>query len=272
MASVILVNGVGELLGATLALSKPLIVRAAVWWVNFTTGIDAASPSGQDRSHPLKTLSQAITNIAAGDMIILEDGHAEVFTAALNISKRCTVVGGGSAAGVPTVTFQTNSAAAGIFTLGQTDTEIINIRLLGAAQANSASKIQASAARARLRQVRVECSALDTGAGIEFVTGGDAGRVEDCTLVSTATAIASRPGRGLVLTNALPDVEIIRCTFDDGTVGFATAACDLSVAIPTRAKIETVHLLRGADLLMHASSAACRISLGTVSGGGRVVW
>lgn len=268
----ILQSGAGEIAGDDVALAAPLYMRATTWWVNSSGGVNGASPAGTSRLKPLATLEQAITNAAAGDLIFLMAGHAQVVTAAITISKSLSIVGGGSVDGKPGVTFATNSVAAGIFSITTAAVELRSIRLLTGQQANSASRITTNSAGTRLRNLYVESSAIDTGAGAELLTGGDNCRLETCTFLSTATAIASRPGRGLLLTNAVSDLELIRCTFDDGTVGYATAACDLSVAIPTRAKIEAVNLLHGADLLMHASSVASRISIGTVSGGGRVVW
>lgn len=261
-------NGLGELLGDSLATSKPVITPGFVWFVNSVGGVDAASPAGRDRQKPLATLSQAITNSAAGDTILLEDGHTETIAVLVTVSKQLFIVGGGSSAGVPTVNF----TAAGnnqILSFSQAGTQMRNVRLKATAVANANSKLDIAANGCRVKGLYIEMGPNDTGFGTRLSANNT--RVNACTYVSTATAVASRPGVGLSSTGALSDLDLEGCVFDEGTVGFTTAAADLSSGAITRITADSISLLRGAELLMNAASTGF-LNPTTTTGGGRITW
>lgn len=260
-------NGLGELLGDSLATSKPVITPGFVWFVNSVGGVDAASPAGRDRQKPLATLAQAQTNAVAGDTILLEDGHTESLAATLTIAKQLYIVGGGSSAGVPTVNFAA-SGANGILSLTAAGTQLRNIRFKVSVVANANIRVSVSVA-ARLKNLYVECGPNDTGQGMQLTANNI--RVNGCTFVSTATVVASRPGKGLESNGAISDIDLEGSVFDEGTVGFATAACDLSNAAITRLTGDSISLLRGAELLMNAGSTGF-LNPTTTTGGGRITW
>lgn len=261
-------NGLGELLGDSLATSKPVITPGFVWFVNSAGGVDAASPAGRDRQKPLATFSQALTNSAAGDTILLEDGHTETIGVVITVNKQLFIAGGGSSAGIPTVNF-TATGNNQIFSLSAAGTQMRNVRLKATPAANANSHIDLAAAGIRVKGLYVEMGANDTGFGMRITANNL--RINNTTFISTATAVASRPGTGLNSNGAIADLDLEGSVFDEGTVGFATAACDLSNAAITRLTGDNIALLRGAELLMNAASTGF-LNPTTTTGGGRITW
>jgi hypothetical protein len=265
-------NGLGEVLGDALAVNKPVYASGDVWYVYSVSGVDAGGTAGQDREKPLATLGQAITNAAAGDTIVCKDGHAEVLTAALSISKQLFIVGGGSSGGVPTVTFTMNAAAQDTFSLSVANTEIRNLRFPAASQSNAGSsggKITVTAAGCRIRGCYFDMGANDQLAGIRLGAASGPVRIESCTLISTATAVATRPSSAINVASAISDVELVNVTLSDGTVGFTNGAFASSAVIITRLRAENLALLLGAEFLLNASTAHLEYGV-TQSGGGRI--
>lgn len=267
-------NGTGETLGGDDLLTQtPLWVGGNIWWVNSGTGSDAAGTAGQDRERPLATLSQAVTNSAAGDIIILQSGHTETLTAAVNIGIR-TVVGVGTSNGKPAAQLKINAASATLITMGGSGGQLRNIYFPAAVQSNNGANGKIwlpSVTNAYIRGCYFESSGLDQFAAVQVDVNCTGFRVENCTFVSTATAIATRPTKGLNLTGAVTDFSIIGCTFDDGTVGYSGAACDLSTAAITRMSAFGNSLLRGADVKFNASQTG-HFGVSTLSGGSGVAW
>ncbi len=267
-------NGLGEILGDTLATAKPTITAGDVWFVNSTGGVDAGGTAGQDRQKPLATLGQAITNAAAGDTVLLMNGHAETLTAALAISKQLIIVGGGSAGGIPTVTFTMNAAAQDTFTVNQANTEIRNVRFAASAQSNTGSaggKITVTAAGCRIRGCYFDMGANDQLAGIRLGASSGPVRIESTTLISTAPTVTTRPASGINVVSAISDVELVNLTLSDGTVGFTNGAFASSAVVLTRLRAENLALLLGAEFLLNASTTGTIYGL-TQTDGGRVSW
>lgn len=269
-------NGLAEILGDTLAIGEPLYVSGDVWFVNSATGTDAASPAGKDKEKPLAGLAQAITNAAAGDLILLAAGHTQTLTAAIAVSKQLFIVGGGSSGGSPTVSFTMNSSAADTFTISAAGCDIRNIKFPESSQTNAgtsgAKVVVSNVAGTRIVGCRFEMGAKDNYAGVMLVTSGADTRLSDCTFISTATSTATRPSRG-VNTNslALSDFEVTNCVFSDGTVGFANGAFDGSGGIMTRFRGINNSLLLGADMKMNSSSTGYLVGT-TTTGAARVDW
>ncbi len=269
----ILNNGSGELTGDDLALAAPLQTPGTVWFVNSATGTDAASPAGKDREKPLATLAQAQTNAAAGDIIFLEAGHSEIYTALLTISKQLWIVGGGAPNGTAPVQFSINAAANNIFSLTAANTELRNIRFNSSVQSNTGGgngRVNVSVAGCRIRGCYFASSALDQGPAVQLGVGADTCRMENCTFVSTATTTATRPTIGISVAGAIADLELYGCIFDDGTVGYSTASFSATATI-TRLRGFGISLLRGADMLFTSATTGW-LNVATATGGGRVVW
>lgn len=268
-------NGLGESLGGdVLATQTPFITSGNVWWVNSVTGVDAASPAGQDREKPLATLVQANTNATAGDTIVLQSGHVETFTVLFGALKAVTVVGVGTTSGKPAAQLKINAAAAGLISTASGVCELRNIYFPAAVQSDTSAtgKIRIAATPGVvISGCYFESSANDQLAAISIDAASNSVLIENCTFVSTATTVATRPTRALQVDGAISDLRIIGCTFDDGTVGYANPACDISGATITRLRAHSNTLLRGADVAIASASTGYFVP-STVTGGGRVGW
>lgn len=268
-------NGLGGTTGDTLATCRPLIQSGNAWYVgsNVTGAADAAAPAGKDRQKPLLTLGQAITNSAAGDIIVLLDGHTEILTAVLAISKQLTIVGEGLSGGRPTANFTMNAAAADTFTVNQQGTELRNIWFKEASQTNtSAAKVNITASECRVVGCYFECGAKDQLSGILLGAGANGARLVNTTLISTATSAATRPTRGVQASAALADVELDGLILSDGTVGFSTAAWDSAAVSLTRLRGLSLSLLLGADMLLNATNNGSYLNPQVSTNGGRIEW
>lgn len=265
-------NGIGYTLGAGLVTCKPLLCSGNVWYVHYGTGTDAASPAGKSELRPLKTLSQALTNAADDDIIVLLDGHEETFTAALTVSKKVAIVGAGMSGGVPTAKFTNNSAADALFTVSGDDVTLANLRIAPNAQTNAAARVDSSGDRFRMLECYVECDQYDTGAGVA-VAGGNAD-LRGTTFVSIATSSSARPGSGLKLTANVSTMRLYGVIFDGGTVGFSSfyafdgGSGGFNIS---RIEAENISLLRGADVWLDDVTSGW-FNAQTVTGGSRIDW
>jgi hypothetical protein len=270
----ILPNGAGELLGDSLVVGKPLQTPGNVWWVLSTIGVNGASPAGKDREKPLATLAQAQTNAVDGDIICLMAGHTETLTGALAITKSLTIAAGGSAAGQPTVSFLINAASSTLFTLTAAGIELRNILFPASVQSNTGAsgKVAVTGVNCKLTGCRFECSGLDQLSAIQPTSTATGLRLERCTIISTAAAVALRPAGGFVSSGNNSDLTLNGCVFSDGTVGFASGyAFSTGAAIITRLQGENNSLLLGAA--MNISPTSIGYLAGTiVTGGGSVQW
>ena len=246
-------NGLGESTADTIAVNTPFYTTGSVWYVNATTGTDAASPAGQNRSKPLATIGQAYTNASSGDVIVLMDGHAETLTAKLTVAKRLLIVGGGQSDGLPTATITLNAAADNMFVFSTAGSELRNVWIAENAQTNASARIRVTGDRFRMRNCYVPCGAHDTGNAVSLAA--QSAEFDSVTWKSTATSRAAQPLSALYVESAVTGLRIVDCTFNGGTVGFsAYHAIDGSDAIVTDLRIENITLLNGADALFTTST------------------
>ncbi len=242
-----------------------------VWWVNSTGGVDAGGTAGQNREKPLATFAQANTNAAAGDFIVLMDGHTETgSTAAVTISKAgLKIIGAGSAAGVPTVSFA--FGVGGIWSVTGAAVELRNIKFKTRTGADATSRVSFQSAAGAVRGCYFECGPNDTGMALEIAGGGPA-EITGCTFISTATSTAAQPSKALGHSIGVSDVLIQNCKFSDGTVGFSNIYClDLSGFAMTRLRLERLSFLLGAEGKNHASTTGYAIGT-SVTGGGKLLF
>ena len=261
-------NGAGESLGDTLITEEPLYSTGSVWYVNSATGTDAASPAGRNRSKPLATLSQAHTNAAAGDIIVLMDGHAETLTSAITISKAVAIVGAGKSSGKPTVKFTINASASYLFNVTGDDVQLKNLWLEENSQANSLTKVVVSGDGFRMVGCYVEANDNDDAACLS-IHAGNGMRIEETTFISTSTTTTTQPKSAIEVTLESNDLEMKNVTLDGGTVGWSDYyAFDATSNAINRLKATGVNLLNGSD--MDLTGCTGRIALGTLTGGSRV--
>ncbi len=243
-------NGAGGAVGDRLDTCKPLQCSGNIWYVSSDIGTDAATPAGQNREKPLATIAQAITNSVNDDIIVCLQGHTETLTAFQAISKRLSIVGEGTTAGKPGVTFKTNAAAAILFLVSSTDVELRNLYFPEGVQTNTGSKIQVAADFFRMSGCYFDCGAKDTGSAV--VLNANSSRIESTTFISTGVLRSAQPLAAIKASPsaALTNIELVDVVVSAGTVGFSNyAAIDLSPAASVaRLKVLGISLLLGADM------------------------
>lgn len=264
-------NGAGGGTGDIWSTCSPLYASGVVWYVQSTTGTDAASPAGRNREKPLATLAQAITNASDNDVIVLLQAHTETKVATFTVSKKLTIVGEGSSSGVPTVTLICGFVGS-LFTITAANVELRNIKIPTSSVANSTTRITNDQTDFVMDGCYVECGANDTAAALTLAAGADRARIRNTTFISTATLTSAQPESAIKVAAAISDLELEGLTLSAGTVGFSNYfALDASAAAVTRIRARGVSLLLGADMKLHASSTG-RVNVQTTTGGSRVEW
>lgn len=276
MTSISYPNGCGQALGDYLATTKPLQASGNIWFVNSATGTDGASPAGKSDANPLATLTQALTNSADDDIIILMDGHTETSTADADwtTTKRVAIVGAGSSAGYPTVKLTCGNAGTGAFlyfngTFGQ----LRNVWITTRAVANTGPrvKIGTAANNCSLIGCYFECGATDTGPALSVGSVATM-RIVNTTFKSIATLRSAQPESAIKLTGTNVNMQLTGLVLDGGTVGFSNFyAFDSGSNAITHLEAEGISLLRGADMKL-ASATTGWVNIAESSGGSRVDW
>lgn len=263
-------NGVGGDTGDTLGTCAPLSFSGNVWFVNSATG-DNAYNGGSEQA-PKSTLAGAYAAAAAGDIIVLMDGHTETLTTTLTIALAgLTIVGLGSSGGYPTVKFHVNSVTT-LFSVTAAGVTIRNIWMEANQQEDTSARISVAGANFKLLSCYIACDQYDGGSAVTLAAGADSARLEDVRFVNTATSNISQPATAMLVGGAISDLWLIGVVFDAGTAGFANFyAADLSTAAITRIRGENVTLKNGADIRLHASTTGY-FNAQTVTGAGKVFW
>lgn len=262
-------NGLGEALGDSLALrAQPLWTAGTVWWVDSANGTDAAAPSGKERLQPLATLSQAITNAVAGDVIVLRDGHSETI-ADLSIAKELTIIGAGQSDGKPTVKLTPGASATAMLSLSA-QVELRNV-WINAPAAASAVPVIICDGDVRLRGLYMELDENNNFDGAVRINDGGITRIEDSTFVSTATDNTDPPGEAIRPVDGAVPVYLDGVVLDGGTTGFRYGAGYTENAIAAAGVLyaENMSLLRGADMWLTSTTTGL-IQVSTSSGGAQI--
>lgn len=267
---IILPNGIGETAGDSLVTSKPFQASGQVFYVHSTTGDNTYT--GLNKAQPKATLAGAQTSAANGDTIVLLDGHSESYTASLTISKNLTIVGSGSAAGIPTVGFQKSTAYGGtIFTITAAGVQLRNIQIVTSGASDAFSRISIQANSVTLDGVYVQCGANDPTAGAIQVNAAVTNlTVRNCTFVAVNTTAALAPGPGIEMSGTSTDVWLVGVVFDGGTKGFSSGVAYTELGAPTRRRGESISLLRGADVSLSLSAAQSYWMATTSTGDARI--
>jgi hypothetical protein len=259
-------NGIGGTSGGELVTLSPLHTSGDVWYVSSSTGSDAASPRGKERSRPLATLAQAFTNAAANDTIVLLAGHSQTIATGVIPLAGQTIVGEGSGSSRPTLTF---SGAGGSFFLINAAGVWIDNLILNNTGAGSVM-IDARAAGLRVTSTQFNCdSATSAGLYIQSV-GGTNLFCGDCTFTSSGTSFATQGAVGLLAAAAVSDVRLENVVFDGGTYGWSDYAFRTTAAISRLCGVN-VDLLNDSDTFF-ASGTTGLYHVRNKSGSARVVW
>lgn len=263
-------NGIGGSLGSSLATCKPLQTSGNVWYVSSSSGVDAASPAGQNREKPLLTLTQAITNSTAGDIIVLMSGSSIAIAAATALAGRA-LIGEGEAGGIPTAELTFSSV--GTVTQAAVGGEVRNIRFRArSGTSGGLAKLSLTASNQLVEDCYFDCDQYDDAQALGVVGALANVVVRGCTFVSTATSTAAQPFNALDTSGACTDFVLEDCVFDAGAAGFSNYwALDLSAAAITRLRGEGLSFLRGADYRIHASTTG-KFNPQVTSGGVRGTW
>lgn len=264
-------NGIGGTApGDSLDLARPLQTTGNVWYVSSLVGIDAATPAGQNREKPLATLAQAVTNALDDDIIVFLPGHTQTLVAVQVLAKRLTLIGEGTTAGKPAVSFLINNAASSAISMIATNCELRNIYFPPSVQLNTTERVVIGATDCVVKGCYFECGATDNAAALGIVSARP--RVEDTTFISTATLSTAQPKMAILGAAAIVDFVINNVTVSAGTVGFSNyAAIDVSGFAATRVKWQNMNLLLGSDVAMGAAATG-RVNVQLATGGSRVSW
>jgi len=187
-------NGIGGYPpGDFLDTCKPLQTSGNVWYVSSLIGTDAVAPAGQNREKPLATLAQAVTNALDEDIIVFLQGHTQTLTAVQTLAKSLTLIGEGTVSDKPAVSFVMNAAATSLFNATTAGVEFRNLYFPQNLQANASPKVAftGTGTDGLVRGCYFDCGPTDTGTAISIGTARC--RVENTTLISTATTRAAQP-------------------------------------------------------------------------------
>jgi len=257
-------NGIGGTTGDSLATADVLHTTGDVWYVHSGTGADAASPAGKQRTAPLATLAQAMTNAADGDDIVFLSGHAQTLTAVATISKVLRLIGEGSGSNRPR--FTRNHASAKLFDVTAGPVELRNLFFPADSQTNATATVTVGSVYFYMKDCYFERGATNTGPAI--TTGANDGWwICSSTFVSTSTTTA--PYSAMTIGGNYG--HIVDCILDGGTKGWSNQyALDNTGSVSARVKIENISLLNDSDIGLNSSTQGS-VTLGTCSGSARVV-
>lgn len=244
--------------GARLA-TRAHLSSGRVWYVCNATGAngaDGAGAAGQQRTRPLVTTAQAVTNASSGDTVQYLAGHNETFTGTVSVAKALHFYSEGTPA--TRAVLQTSSAIA-ILTLSSAGvwTENITFKLSG----SGVNCILTSGALSGIQHVDCSFEASNATASglVTWASAITGGRVSGCTFTSTATSIAARPAYGWLISATPLDTELSLTTFNGGSssssyYGWGTMALEATAAVTRFTSIDT-DLLLDSDVKFATGSA-----------------
>lgn len=254
--------------GDELVSEAPLMVSGTVYYVDSASGSD--SNAGTREDIPFSTLGAAVSAASAHDVIVLLPTHDEVLTAGLTVAAAgVTIVGAGSASGVPSPTLTMNGAAT-LLTLSGAGCNLFGVKFEANQQANSNPTVAVSGNDCYVRGCYWELSQHDNGPGLSLTAGLAGFRIENSTFKSTATSVANRPVTGFRANVSSSYLVIDGVVVDAGTYGFSAYGINLATAT-TGLRGEGISLLRGADVFIEPTSTGY-FNVATSSGGAQVVW
>lgn len=237
-------NGAGGLTGDEIAVNKPLYIGGTghIWYVSSLLGTDAASPRGREREKPLATLGQAVTNAAAGDVIILLENHAETITVAIapGGAKPLTIVseGQGSSRGRLTC-----GAAIAMITLSAPGSSLNDIYFPASVAAAPTVRVDVTGAGVVCDNCYFECGAFDTNRTYRITAAAGSDQLTNATFVATA----SQPAIAIEL-NGAAGLFLEEVTVDGGSFGFSDFAIKNTTAAATGIYANQMHQLNNADV------------------------
>ncbi len=244
-------NGTGGVLGDELCTETELYMSGVMYFVHHTG--DNAN-LGTSRQKPWATLVYALAHVAANDMIVLLDAHAETIAASQTLSlDGLKVVAEGSNNGDPTVELTSSLSDQSMFIVSGTNVALGNIKFMGGSTQTTVARVAVTGARSMIRDCYFECDAgLANNAALSWSIFGSGARLFNTKFVVTSTTVQPKYG---LLSNGLSNAEMEACTFDGGDVGFSAGGYyDFSFtgvgSGPQSIRCQQMRLLNGAQFLV----------------------
>jgi hypothetical protein len=260
-------NGIGGSTGSILATAPRLVMSGAVWYVDSTTGTDAASPAGQDRVKPLATLAQAYTNASAGDIIVFLAGHTEIITSNVTLAKAgLALIGEGTTTTMPKFTW--NGVGGVPYTLSAINCYVDNLWFAASSQSpGSSGRVRVTGAG----NIFVGCK-FDSGANDDYAALAiEAANISISGATFTNTSTTTQPLTPIIVSAAANGLWIDNSTIDGGTIGWS-GRLGLNVNTgSTSVKITRLNLLRDSDVTL-VTACTGWIATKTLSGSTRLYW
>lgn len=263
-------SGLGGSTGDELCSFSNLTLSGNVWYLQYSSGTDAASPAGKDRTKPLKTLAQAHTNAAAGDIICCLTGHQETLTGSQTFNKAgIRLVSEGS--GTANKAAFTHNGAFDLFSVTAAGVVIGNINFpTNATAATSNAKVMIQANGVMVRGCYFSLTVTD-GYAVAIGAGTPTScEISNSTFISTSTSAASQPTGAFTAANASTDLRFDNVTVDGGSTGWSGTAAINITAAATRLTMTNVDLLGDSDIATPTGSVYT-IHIRNKSGSARLV-
>jgi len=269
--AVFLPNGIGESLGDSLVTNEPLYMSGDVWYVDSESGSDAGGSAGQDRAAPLATLSQAVTNAADDDIVVLMSTHTEDIASTVTLSKRLTIVGAGQSEGKPTATLRLDDASASLLDVQSDQVQLRNIYFGPTQKAATGHQVEvgdnsSGHSDVVIRGCYFELGGNDDAAAVYVHSTNSDVTLRSCTFKNESGS--AQAAQALYVETGATHVVLEGVVFDGGSQGFSDYyAAEIDA---TSLYAEEVSCLRGADLKLTNSNGYAHV--GTATGGSRVDW
>lgn len=256
-------NGAGGSTGADLAVLKPAYYSGNVWYLGNATAGNSDANAGTERSAPLATLSQAYTNAAAGDTIVILASHAQSLGSAQTLGKiGLAVVGEGSGGMRPSFTC---TAGIAMFDVTAAGVLIDNLYFPASTSAPTA-RVRTNSVFTRINRCQFDCGASDTTRAVEFITGAG-----QCSIRGTTfTATAATPASAIEVLNAMSHLEMDSVTFDGGAFGWSGYAFKGTAAV-TALSATRMNRLSGSHVTL-ATGGTGKWYDGVTTTDARMVW
>jgi len=227
------------------------------WYVSNVAahnGADAGGTAGQQRTRPLLTTLQAVTNSAVGDTIVYLEGHNESIASAITTVTARHFISEGTAA--TRAQLQSSAAGQAVFAAVMTRAMFENISFKAGVASNATTALSISAAT---EQVDVVDCTFEIGAGATQAVLLGAGMFDanfkDCTFTNVATTPATRPASAITAAGAIAGLlSLDTVTFDGGTVGWTAPALNLNGGAVSGLLGIDVDLLRDSDIFVATGS------------------
>jgi|GEM_PF-4767533 len=256
-------NGLGGVLGTSLAIGGPIYTTGTFTYVDFVNGLNANT--GTNREQPKKTLGNAVASLSGLDnVIVLINNHAETLTADVNISS-VMVVGEGSASGIPTATITLGSYR--LISDSGSGSQLRGIKFVHAPGVLQAG-IDVNASGFHMEDCYVVGSGL--GRALEMFGQASSAKIINSTFIAATTG--GVPASLMRSAAAITDLYMKGVTFSNGgTYCSSGFSLDFSSGEHVRLRIEELNLLLGADAKFNLSAGGYA-KLGSMSNSARVDW